>query len=99
MLVAHFTSEGHAHSVNKGIRKFPFHLTTDLNRGSTYGSHAVVYRISHEFRCQISTVTCNRYANGILEYVIRNEKDLNSFLDVVEAQGVRHCIHLRGLNQ
>lgn len=97
MLIGHFTSEGHAHSVNKGIRKFPFYLTTDLDKGSTYGSHAVVYKISSEFRCQISTVTCNKYANGMVEYVIRNHKDLLSFLAVVEAQGVRHCCQLRGL--
>lgn len=97
MLFAHFTSEGNARSVIEGITKFPFHLTTDLERGTAYGSHAAVFKVSGEFECQISRVTCNRYANGMLEYVIRNRKELLSFLDVVEASGVRHCIQLRGL--
>ncbi|AGH57549.1 hypothetical protein PYDG_00017 [Pseudoalteromonas phage pYD6-A] len=99
MLFAHFTSEGHANSVHKGITRFPFHLTTDLERGVAYGSHAVVFKVSGEFICKINKVTCNKYANGMIEYVIRNELELRSFMEVVEASGVRHCIQLRGVNQ
>ncbi len=99
MIFAHFTTEGHAHSVIKGVRKFPFHLTTDLTRGSAYGSHAAVFKVEGEFECKIGRVICNKYANGMLEYVIRNEKELNSFLDVVEGCGVRHIIQLRGIIQ
>ena len=96
MLFYHFTSEGHAKSVCDQIRKFPFHLTTDVEKGATYGSHAAVFKVSGDFECHIGRVTRNKYANGMVEYVIRNHSDLRSFLEVLEAKGVRHVIQLRG---
>ena len=97
MLFFHFTSEGHAKSVCDKVRKFPFHLTTDVKRGTTYGSHAAVFKVEGEFKCHVGRVTRSKYANGMIEYVIRDEAELASFLDVVQSKGVRHCIQLRGL--
>jgi hypothetical protein len=92
MLFAHFTTKSNAHNIEQnGITRFPFHLTTDLKRGSNYGSHAVVFDVEDEFDCKIGTVNTSKQVNGMIEYVIRDYSDLRSLLSNVKAQGVRHC--------
>ena len=93
MFMYHFTSEGHAQSVNRRITRFPFHLTTDLERGPTYGSHAVVYKISGEFKCHVGVVTRSKYANGMPEYIIRNQAELK-----VSLMSLRHKVYVISVN-
>lgn len=95
MLLYHFTSQASANSVVEGIHRFPFYLTTDLKHGTAYGSYAAVFKVEGEFKCQLSRVAGNRKTNGMVQYVIRNQEELRSFMLVVQASGVRHCELLR----
>lgn len=98
MLLAHFTDKRAASNIiDNGIQKFPFYLTTDLERGPTYGAYAAVFKVTKEFKCKLGTVVCNKKSSGMVQYVIRNQTELRSFLYAIEASGVRHCMHLKGV--
>ena len=101
MLLAHFTSEAAAKDiVNHGIRN-KLHLTDDFARGCTYGSHLVLFKVTGEFLCTVGRVgwhgNHNHKAHGMVEYVVKGQAQIRSFMGQVEAYGVRHCIDIRHL--
>lgn len=100
MMFAHFTpSKDSAESIiHDGIR-LPLHLTTNLVLGPTYGKEMAFFIVDDDFECEVGFVgqgdLVNKKAEGCIEYVIRTPKQLNSFLDVVQRQGVSHAMHIK----
>lgn len=101
MLLAHFTTQRHAEDiVNNGINK-PIHLTSDFVLGCNYGSYCVLFKVPDDFLCAVGRVgtgdKCNHRTNGMIEYVLRTQSEIVSFMGAVENYGVRHVVHLRHL--
>lgn len=104
MKLFHFTNETSAKALfNGSTPKLPFHLTTDLDKGTTYGDHVVWFDIEFdnddEMPYTVSFVgnngngTTNKQSNGMIEYVIRNEKQLRLFFKYLEDDGMNHVMH------
>lgn len=105
MLLCHFTNEQSARNIIENGIKLPFHLTTNLELGSTYGAYIAAFKVEGDLSDfgRISRVgfngngTTNKYAQGMMELIIETPKQLNNFLDAIEAKGLRHVCHFATL--
>lgn len=102
MLYVHFTnSESNVESIIEDGIKLPFHLTTNLVKGTAYGNNMALFFVKEgeDFECDLGFVgqgdLVNKKAEGCIEYVIRTPKQLKSFLKVVERQGKSHAMNIK----